>query len=82
MNTEDETELRERIASLTDKELVRTVYLFELVKSLEADFADLISVLWPGQTKLLELNPVLADIWELLKQELAKRTIAKSQGAP
>jgi tetrahydromethanopterin S-methyltransferase subunit B len=78
MNTEQEKQLRERIARMADNDLVRTMYLFEKVRELDVRVEDMMRVVWPHRP--FESHPDLPGIQAMLRDELRKRVIEKSRG--
>jgi hypothetical protein len=80
MNTEQEKQLRERVARMADNDLVRTMFLFEHVEQIDVRVQDMMAVVWPGRK--FEPHPDLADIQGMLRTELRKRVIEKSRGQP
>jgi hypothetical protein len=77
MNTEQEKQLRQRIARLADNELVRTLFLFEHVDAIDVHVRDMMATVFPEQS--LPENEV--DIVGLLRGELRARILRKSRGA-
>jgi hypothetical protein len=85
MNTDDEKEqqlqaFRKRCSLLTDKELFKQMWLLGLVGSMEADLTDMSEA--AGEPVPPNPNPPVldvADLQEILRQELKKRNDEKGR---
>lgn len=77
MNTDDE-QRRELVASISDKELIRALWLHDEVKKLNAELLDMMKLIWPDE---LLADMSMADILQMLQRELKRRTDEKGQGA-
>jgi hypothetical protein len=80
MNTEQEQDLRKRLARMLDNDLVRTMYLFEKVRELDVRVEDMMRIVWPS--RVFEPHPDLATVQEMLRAELRARVLAKSGRQP
>ena len=73
---------RARCSKLTDKDLAKYMWTLGLVKSMEADLTTMTEA--AGEAVPPNPNPPVldvADLAEILRQELARRSQAKGQGA-
>jgi hypothetical protein len=70
--------LAQRIARMSDAELVRTLFLFEHVEAIDVSMRDMMAVVWPDVT-LPAPDTQGTDIMALLRAELKRRVLAKGR---
>jgi hypothetical protein len=75
MNTDA---LAQRIARLSDAELVQTLFLLEHTESIDVTLRDMMVVVWPD-VELPAPDTRVDDIVALVRAELKRRVLAKGR---